>query len=637
MPHDGGMRSPLLDAVLAVGVITVALTEGLSLVRGLDRVTVIAAWTVVALAFVALRGRRGWRWPQIDWRVAPILGVTALIAVVSPPNGWDAVSYHMSRVVYWIQNGSVTHFPTHNLRQVIFSPFAEFGILQLQLLWGGDRLANLVQWGAFAGCLYAITELVRRCGGTRAAVGAALVFAATLPVGIVQASGTENDLVLALWWLIAILAVEENLRTGTLASALKVGAAAGLLALTKGTGYVLGAPLLVGWAALLLARSASRVRTLGLLACAGLLALGLNVGHYGRNLAVFGYPLGERALVDYHRSELHSARALASNIARNTSLHLATPIPGWNDGIVRGVTAFHRWIGLDVSDLRTTFMGAPLRLEMSLHEDKTGNLLHLLAIVVVLGAAATRRVRLPSGALACAGLAVLGFVLLSWLLKWQPWGTRFQASVFLLMAVPCGIAAAQVLSPRALRWASAVFLVACLPWLLANESRQVISLPSHQQHNIFLNPRTRLYMSYPLDEVLRNAGRKPRGWAWASYDGGVAALERSGCRDVGLIQGIDSWDYPIWAMARERGFDVRMRQIQVENQTRTLPLGPLDGLCAVIVLDSPLELPVPKVDPALVAREIYRDTPVTVLLTRPGGAEPPPGGAEPPRAGQSTR
>jgi hypothetical protein len=637
MPHDGGMKLSLLDGALAVGVITVAVTEGLSLLGALDRVTVITAWAVVAVAFLAARawsGRAGrargaWHLGTVDWRIVTILGVTAVIALVSPPNGWDAVSYHMSRVVYWIQNGSVAHFPTHNLRQVIFSPFAEFAILNLQLLWGGDRLANLVQWAAFAGCLLAVAELVRRCGGTPAAVGAAVVFAATLPMAIVQASGTENDLVLALWWLIAVLAVEESLRTGTMMSALKVGAAAGLLALTKGTGYVLGAPLLVGWAVLLLVRSTSRWRAVTLLACAGLLALGLNVGHYGRNLAVFGHPLGERGLVDYHRSELHSPRALASNLVRNASLHMATPVQRWNDGVVRGITAFHAMIGLDVIDPRTTFLGTPLRVEMSLHEDKTGNLLHFVAIVVLLAALATRRLRLPRGALACAALAVLAFVLLSWLLKWQPWGVRFQASPFLLMAVPCGIAAAQTLGPRALRWVSALFLVACVPWLLANESRQVISRESHRQHNIFHNSRTKLYMSYPLDEVLTNAGRAPRGWVWASYDGAVGALERSGCRDVGLIQGIDSWDYPVWAMARERGFDVRMHQIQVDNPTRTLPSGSLEGLCAVIVLDSPLDLPVPTLDARLPTRQVYRAVPITLhLMDRP---------ATPPRAGQSTR
>lgn len=618
MPQDDGTTSPALDRILVVGVLTVALTEGLSLVHGLHRAAVLCAWALVAVMFVARRASR-WRWarPAVDACVALILGVTALTALLSPPNGWDAVSYHMSRVVYWMQNASVAHFPTHNLRQVVFSPFAEFCLLHLQLIWGGDRLANLVQWGAFAGCLCAVAALVRRCGAPPAAVGAALVFAATLPMAILQASGTENDLVLALWLLIAVLAVEEHLRTGATVSALKVGAAAGLLALTKGTGYVLGAPVLAGWAVCLLIRRGSRRRAAAAIASAALLALALNAGHAWRNLSVFGHPLGDAGFIDYHQNATHSWRVLVSNLIRNTSFHLATPVPGLNDAVVRGVTALHSAIGISAADVRTTLLEAPFSMEFTTHEDRAGAPLHFLAIVVVALAVATRRLRLGRGVVACLCISAVGFALMAWSVKWQPWGARFQVSLFLLLAVPCGIAAARSFSPRALRWLSAVFVLASLPWLLGNETRPLVNVPPHQrERNVLLRPRAELYMAnWPLDRILHAAGRPPRGWPMTeSYFGAIAALERSGCRDVGLIQAVDSWDYPLWALAWQRGFTLRMRQIQVENATGRLPSGPLDRLCAVITLDSPLGIAMPRPDPRLAPREVYRVEPITFLL-----------------------
>ena len=106
------MRLRSLDAVLALGVITVALTEGLSLVHGLNRATVSISWAVVAALLVFWRDRFEWSLPSLPASVVGILGTTFFIAVLSPPNGWDAVSYHMSRVMYWIQDGSVAHFPT---------------------------------------------------------------------------------------------------------------------------------------------------------------------------------------------------------------------------------------------------------------------------------------------------------------------------------------------------------------------------------------------------------------------------------------------------------------------------------------------------------------------------------------------
>ena len=72
------MKSPFLDGVLAVGVITVALTEGLSLFHGLNRATVCASWAVVAVMFLVWRGRSRWHPLRVDARLSVILGVTAV-------------------------------------------------------------------------------------------------------------------------------------------------------------------------------------------------------------------------------------------------------------------------------------------------------------------------------------------------------------------------------------------------------------------------------------------------------------------------------------------------------------------------------------------------------------------------------
>jgi len=473
-----------------------------------------------------------------------------------------------------------------------------------------------------------VAALVRRFGGEPAAVSGGVVFAATLPMAILQSSGTENDLVLALWSLIALLAAEENLRTASLTSALKLGAAVGLAALTKGTAYVLCAPLLVGWASLLLVRLAPRRRALGLIVAAGLLALGLNAPHFARNVGVFGHPLGDRALIALHQNDSRSVRVLASNLIRNASFHAATPIAPLNEAIRRSVETLHSTIGLGTSDRRTTFLEAPLSMTFVLHEDWAGAPLHFVAVVLVLAAVATRRLRPGRGTGACLALAVTGFVLMSWLLKWQPWGARFQVSLFLLLAVPCGMAAARTMSPRALRGLSALFVLACLPYVVANAARPLVTWPGRSAQNILLHSRSELYLPAeldvpgagvagdgdPLKYTLRGTGAPWRRWAVrASYLGAADVLRRSGCRDIGLIQAIESWDYPLWALARETGFNLRIRQIQVNNATAVLSSGSLDTLCAVVILDSPMSFPVPE-HSDLAGHEVYRIDPVTIRL-----------------------
>jgi len=96
--------------------------------------------------------------------------VVVLIASLAPPNSWDSMVYHMGRVVHWIENRNVDHYPTNITRQLISAPWAEYAIAQLQILSGGDHFANLVEWFALLGCVVAATDIAGRLGVTRQTV-----------------------------------------------------------------------------------------------------------------------------------------------------------------------------------------------------------------------------------------------------------------------------------------------------------------------------------------------------------------------------------------------------------------------------------------------------------------------------------
>ena len=55
-----------------------------------------------------------------------IVVMAGLTAIVAPPNTYDSMTYHLPRVMHWIQNQSVAHYPTHIPRQLHFPPGAEF-------------------------------------------------------------------------------------------------------------------------------------------------------------------------------------------------------------------------------------------------------------------------------------------------------------------------------------------------------------------------------------------------------------------------------------------------------------------------------------------------------------------------------
>jgi hypothetical protein len=121
-----------------------------------------------------------------------ICGVLAVTALVSPPNNWDAMAYTMPRVVHWMQNHSVAHYPTHYTPQLHSNPWAEFALLHLQILSGGDRWANLLQWFCMVGTLVGVSLLAEILGATWKGQLYAVVLCATLPSGILQASNAKN-------------------------------------------------------------------------------------------------------------------------------------------------------------------------------------------------------------------------------------------------------------------------------------------------------------------------------------------------------------------------------------------------------------------------------------------------------------
>jgi len=140
------------------------------------------------------------------WLLIGLLSVILLTALINlflsvyvPPNNWDSMTYHMSRVGYWLQHGSLHHYYTHKWTQNALPPNAEIIILWSVTLLKSDILANMVQWIAYCGIGLAIYLIARILGnGQRSSVFASLIYL-SLPMVVLQSSSTQNDLVVTLF------------------------------------------------------------------------------------------------------------------------------------------------------------------------------------------------------------------------------------------------------------------------------------------------------------------------------------------------------------------------------------------------------------------------------------------------------
>ncbi len=160
--HD--LRESIIFGSLAFSAVLLATTELLSSIEWITFTGNLPAWVLIDLSlFVYIFKKIGFKnsfyklknsLSSIDhncflWMIAIALLVTFVVALVAAPNNYDSMTYHMTRVAYWMQHHTVAHFPTHNTRQIFMSPWVEYVILHLQVLsFGSDRLVNLVQWGS---------------------------------------------------------------------------------------------------------------------------------------------------------------------------------------------------------------------------------------------------------------------------------------------------------------------------------------------------------------------------------------------------------------------------------------------------------------------------------------------------------
>jgi 4-amino-4-deoxy-L-arabinose transferase-like glycosyltransferase len=576
-----GWRRSLLLTFVSVGTLIALSTEGLSLMQGLTLQGLLIFWVIVdGLLFVLFR-------QQGKHKVAPalapeswqqwspfyqgllisliVIGIAiGLTALISPPNNFDSMTYHLGRMVHWIQNQTVAHYPTHIQRQLYSGSWPGFALTQLYLLSGGDQLLNLVQWGSMVGSVVGTSLIAEELGGDRRAQLFTAVVCATIPVGILQAASTQTDYVTA-FWLVCFtyfgLVTLHNRMAWTYVPA--IGASLGLALLTKTTAYVYAFPFGL-WLVL------SGIRQLRLkvwqpMVVAGAIALSLNLGQFQRNYSLFGSLFGPTG----QNNKIFSIPILISNVLRNLAVHLSTPVRPINLAIIKVIAAIHAVLGVDPSDPRTTNPpGQKFDLQSLInHEDLAGNLVHLLLFFICVLAFILYRRRLQQRTQLLWTLYLLtivaGFILFCVTVIWSPWRSRLHLSLFVLAAPFMGLVLADLFRRRIAHITLVSLLVLSLIWVLCNESRPLLAnkqfLEERRWENIVMMPR--------LEQYFMSADQRLKGRRTMQKDvvGAMAVVEKKACSAVGLVVGGNTWEYPYWMLGQRMNPPVRLEHVLVNN------------------------------------------------------------------------
>lgn len=553
------------------GAVAAIVTEALSPFHLLRRAPLAVMWLVIASAAAAYLYHYPSKLSKPAFRLfettiaimaAVIAALAGLTAVLSPPNSADAMAYHLPRVIYWAQSGSVAFFPTPYFNQIMLAPLDEYLMLHTYLLTGGDHLVNLIAWAAFVGCVAGVSAISGAFGlGARGQAMAALA-CATLPNAILQASGAKNDMLLAFWLVCGVYFAARR-------DAAFTGLAVGLALATKATGYLF-LPVLLGPLAHApnLVHAPNRKRMAAWIA-AGILLI--NMPQYLRNWSLSGSPLGFDSAqgdgVFRWRNESFGWKATLSNALRHTSEQLGARSPRWNQSVYDAAIAIHRALKIDPEDPGTTWPGARFAPPVnSNHEANANNRWHLLLIVAAAILAGVTRDR--RFALYVAGL-LLAFLLFCAYLKWQPFLARLELPLFVL-AMPLAACLLPFLRVAVLQFAVCLFLFsAARPAVLENWTR-----PLKGPHSLFVTARNDNYFS---DMVQWNNR--------LSYLESVERTNASRCQTVGIDISENQLEYPFQALLRQRNPEVRFVHTGVRNASARYAPSPGPQPCAVLCPD----------------------------------------------------
>ena len=600
-----GIRQGFVYAAAVYTLCLVLATELFSVWNALRLETLIAFWGGLAsLAALcvwfrgdreAIRGALGWAWAR--FRESPIalsaagliLAVILLTAVVAPPTNWDSMAYHMARVAVWIQEGSVAHYPTSFLQQLFHPPLAEWNILHFQILSGGDRFANAVQWFALVGCGIAVSLIARELRQRFRVQVLAAVVAVTLPMGLLQGSSTQNDVVVSFWLLAFTLLAVQYLRAPAAVRLLFCGLSLGFALLSKGTAYAVAPPLaavlfLYGIVQLQGKGYRPHSKLVGAAAAVLAVALLLNSGHYARNWELFGNPISAPTPGVTYRNDRVDLSVVWSNLVRNSVLHWGVPSHRINELTLRAV---RRVFGQVIDEIPGTTAGTPLfqwGIPFRLHEDRTGNFLHYWVLAASLLGVLLFRKRFGFSALTVflTLAVVLGALSFCAILRWEPFASRRHTSLFMLGAPVAAVFAASLasalassdwkgrrfgaLARPALSFAgvhgvsivTALFLAMSVPWVVFNERRPILPLGNR---SVLFADRTEMYFS-------------SHRALFPAYVDAVDYLAAYNPKKVGLYMNGDDYNYPAWPLFKERQREMpRLEYVGVKNVSEELREG----------------------------------------------------------------
>jgi hypothetical protein len=587
-PTAGALAYAFIVSSITWGVLVTLSTEILSLFDGLSRIPIALFW-LLALLFVANRsdiidrirtvvtvvkaGLKSYkRFEKLGLLcLVFILAVTLAIALVSPPNNVDSLLYHMARVVHWAQDHDLNHYATAYDHQLFMPIWAETAILHIRVLFGSDSISNLVQWFSFFGCIMAAGSISLIMGFSRKIQLLSAMFVATIPLALLEATSTQNDLVVAFWLsCLGFLILYGQKHGFDWRTTVGIGAVTALGLLTKVTFYVYVVPAWVAILFIWFAHNPRRQVLARIGVCMGIV-LCVNAGFWIRNTYTFGNPIGPNEFVSSSTAFTAQAYDVGRQAAENQSADQGESLEGgYFSRLLSREKRMVVWnLAVPLAPLRDrippvdSFLQAILDQEQYSdldgaiwnHEDTAGNPVHfiligiaMLAVIVLVFRRQVSGEMLVYGIIALAAYLLLPVVIAN---ADNLYSVRFQIPVFVLAGpfVAGVFNSFSTIASTRIQYVMLLSLFAfSLPWLLLNNTRPVIG---------WVPWVTRVDSVFAAEDEELLFAMNPG--ARDEFEAVASSIESNRCTRIGLDLDSHDYEYLFWHLldAPEAGIQIR--------------------------------------------------------------------------------
>lgn len=502
---------------------------------------------------------------KLIWKTF-MLGILALgmigLAIKTIPYNWDSMTYHLPRIFHWLQNGAVDHYATNIGRQVASPVLGAFVHLHVYAMSGGnDIFVNLLQSLSFLSSGILVCAIAERIGCSRKYSLIAGFLFYSMPIAFAESLTTQVDNFACFWMLcfsyllLGFLNMERKIVLSRETTFRIV-----ILSLSAAFGYLtkpsVGFGILVMLFWLLITVVKRRNKALPLivyLLLAGFVILCVIMPESLRNLSTYqalaSQGTGQRQLI----GSCH-LKHIAVNFVKNFTYNMPTVwLYNSSDLIWKYVMRFSRLLGIDIDNPAISEDGREFQVR---DPQNYGNstavnsvLIWLFVICIFLFVfynIRNNREKVGNQYFAAAGLSFLCFCAV---LRWEPFVSRYMISY---LAVLCPALAGQLElffeNGKAGKSRAGNSFITILCFLCCTE---VLGMLYYHGRIAF-------------EQTEYNGYFVTRREIAESYVELAETLNQGNYRNIGLITGTDSYEYPLTVMLKN--YD-RIEHVNVENET----------------------------------------------------------------------